>query len=1523
MIAVAAQKVIAFSDQGEVNYGYTNHITEALDLFINVQRLTAGREFYTINPQAIQIPKEDYLLTFPNVSIYGKEFIAKNQWNKVKFGLPKDMIKAALEKLKIKDFIVGNPDKAPPTKRVRNSKYALRGLDPKHIKEEKVATLRDFQLKMLPKFMRNTTTNFRFDLMGTGAQTNQDTENTFQNKQTFTRQFSGQFALQDPNLDQPKGTKLLQVANEFILSVKLMRGITGAPLKEKIKVFGVIPSKSELEKTQKALNDLDIKFHDQVTLDEALNGLTARLWRLVIRYLTALELKDLYSLKKYLVLDVKPVGSTQIKDILYVNLTRIFNFVEIFNSRMDEIIRGQYSDIKVDICKLLVRQNLAQGRWGSLFEQIYKKFLKTASLIHLEKINYEAVRTATLEFYETNENQGVALAVRVNKSNAYADYIESKLESQMGLTINFWSHITDVITQCIKKEREEQLQSIMNNREQLNALTVNGITTDIGLSKAFSLGFLKLILGEKLVNSVMKGENEEEQKKQMDNFLFFLLDSPKRLPLFVYFIQSLNQSSGDYKKSEGIGYSAIDKFIERYMTLSPNESIQEMQFFPNRVTEYTNSKDRIVYLISKRRAEDFVAELTKFKFDKSFSPKSTNEPWPREIWRWSDEPKKLTPELLEFFLVIINEFFLQFSLEKPADIIEDLRFVVESQLEQIKAVFPNPFYRVLISLVTNFEDFPALRISPGESELSINQKILSIMWLLRLTDIINTDHIFYLDGKIPIEQREQVVALPTEEEEEGKVLAQIIYQKQTGMLDVTSLNECECGYRYFIGNCGKPNAEAKCPQCGVVIGGTSHNYANAKNKIISLEEFMKEYSEKESRSGQRYVVRDPSNLDDNMVLRHIGGPVPFKVIEMLTHMRYLWEFYFRDSKSIQGLVGFLNVKGTESDVENTIDYLMRLVAGDIGSIARSFKSEKKAIYFLKLLLEDIDMRYIGYSTKTEGGVKMLVHISRNTLEWGLFGVLKRELGSADSDILNRTNKVKETEASGLGCKKLVYDWVSKLASVSDFANNEMVTDLRVVTGLRLENEVNLDNLREMIDLKHPELEELSLLKFAINHNALLTVFGELFNHHIELSEHLMSKLDSSISWAEACQLSIRDLTSSDESHIIDESLQHLVDKFGRDKELDAKFAKLSSDWNKIILLRDQFPEAFDFRFLCHGTALPEATILETTDPARAKVAFFLVDEKHVESLFMASVLQTFSKFQNETIKRFKEYFFKINGHKPFTEPVQQMQRSQLIGLECGLEELIRRYSIKNSKFNKETEILFDLKLIDSQLAQNLFFGKALCGFEDKLITNMVYSLNFNATAANVARISSAVKQTALETNQVEFISDLLAQDPVEVFTQLSKMVRRNLPRVQFGAIYPLDTEEGEELVEAVIKLGQVRAVYELVELANFLPGVELLEPVYNLELEEGERSLVEALVNTLEKGQLGLLVNGVKRMVLRQLVGCANEQIGCMALKEAIEYSDCFDGDNSVDDRTLEAVPAGITLNKAASFVLAITKEHL
>jgi hypothetical protein len=53
-------------------------------------------------------------------------------------------------------------------------------------------------------------------------------------------------------------------------------------------------------------------------------------------------------------------------------------------------------------------------------------------------------------------------------------------------------------------------------------------------------------------------------------------------------------------------------------------------------------------------------------------------------------------------------------------------------------------------------------------------------------------------------------------------------------MDIRSINRCNCGELYAIGDCGQPDQVGRCPACGNAIGGTGHQYVNGPQFVAAV-----------------------------------------------------------------------------------------------------------------------------------------------------------------------------------------------------------------------------------------------------------------------------------------------------------------------------------------------------------------------------------------------------------------------------------------------------------------------------------------------------------------------------------------------------------------------------------------------------------------------------------------------------------------------------------------------------------------
>ncbi|GBC14226.1 hypothetical protein GLOIN_2v1789429 [Rhizophagus irregularis DAOM 181602=DAOM 197198] len=89
----------------------------------------------------------------------------------------------------------------------------------------------------------------------------------------------------------------------------------------------------------------------------------------------------------------------------------------------------------------------------------------------------------------------------------------------------------------------------------------------------------------------------------------------------------------------------------------------------------------------------------------------------------------------------------------------------------------------------------------------------------------------------------------------------------------TSFYSCICGYRYFIGECGKPVATGSCPDCGKMIGGSDH-VPVAGNNSIQIQPLAINF-----KAG---YIGELVNQNMNVIVRSLR-PVAYRILHLIVH----------------------------------------------------------------------------------------------------------------------------------------------------------------------------------------------------------------------------------------------------------------------------------------------------------------------------------------------------------------------------------------------------------------------------------------------------------------------------------------------------------------------------------------------------------------------------------------------------------------------------------------------------------------
>ena len=106
-------------------------------------------------------------------------------------------------------------------------------------------------------------------------------------------------------------------------------------------------------------------------------------------------------------------------------------------------------------------------------------------------------------------------------------------------------------------------------------------------------------------------------------------------------------------------------------------------------------------------------------------------------------------------------------------------------------------------------------------------------------------------------------------------------------MDIRSINRCNCGELYAIGNCGQPDQVGRCPGCGNAIGGTGHQYVNGPQFVAAVPHAGNVQVGRYVDSGESDVVR---GIDVNWFQAGQGyrernlGPLEYRILCLLLLM---------------------------------------------------------------------------------------------------------------------------------------------------------------------------------------------------------------------------------------------------------------------------------------------------------------------------------------------------------------------------------------------------------------------------------------------------------------------------------------------------------------------------------------------------------------------------------------------------------------------------------------------------------------
>ena len=1382
------------------------------------------------------------------------------------------------------------------------------------------------------KFARHTTTNIRFDPMRLGlgvlgSKKEGDDEGV-------KRKLSNEHLTipEEGEEEETGGMTLNELLKCFLDDIYPSNTIK----KSVSKVSGTVPLKADLELMSKQVQEATVfleKDGNLTPVEKLLAENVLGFWTALLKFLNGLDSNTLYSLKKDLVAaqgSSKRNPNDKKLDKLLFDIRVVIFILNMLVSRLDDFILKMFYRQKANLVRSILRldEDQLNSKMYKLFIMYYEQLVDT---LNLSDECGDLLNDITIDIVmRTYVQPDISKPVLDKQPDPFVQRLDKFIESnEIKISSRFWGNLVQACCNYLQSNNAELIQELVDKAENLKMYVQNTLKMKgVSLAKAFYLGALKQALVGPSVEAVLT----QQVTKKLEDILKELIADPVFIPFFVCFYQSLSQRVPDPNKIKDFGVLPVNRFIATHIYKSSSEKIVDFKIrvpFPT-FLEKTSSMiadgivgksdsvvDEIMRCIVK--PESILIEVA--------APARARAQGMFGHWNQvnlnTPEHMEAIPEPAETYLCwvsLINEVYLLNLLEGECEQLKNIRKGFASREAVLKENLPSEDFKFLRALIFNFPDYQMLRLVSGMEDSEVRLRINLVHFMSQF--MLFANEIDFLSrstiGKKPLFQRDQLAAYPSAEEEKFRIIAQLVYEKVMnpwgGSLDVTSLNQCTCGYYYFIGNCGMPMEKISCPECKKKIGGENHAYVGQKNQNISNNDFLSMYGKLEKEGGKRYAVRDLNKMDDGVSVRFIKGALNFKVIEIMIHTRYMLEHIIGEKSEIAGLDKFL-----QTDEKKQPEYLMGLIKHDYKTVVLEVKSEVKAFFWMNSLAT--------YSRLTDQTLTFQNnHISqRNNYERVLSNKIEYFVLNSDrfSKVVGKATAVKEDSK----LKRLIGNWVSNTASVDEFRSCFPNIDLRIITGLK-NNLIETSHadmklqLTRKVATSFPDPDVYPLIKYVMSHEELLRKFNKILVSMLQISNYLLNKFDNRIIWKEACALSIQDLSKPEKnqnSKMVDEDMSDLIERFGDDKELKEHYKRFIETWRDILDLRDKFPHLFNFQFMCHADAISEQLMADILDPAKAKIAYFLVSENNVESLMINAVIQTLCKAQNEILSKFPAIFTKVNGIKPVKIAAQKAKTDEILSLTAQIEDLISESASYQSGTH---QIDFNLDLLERLLGENLFIGKCILEFQGKDIEYFTTQYDFNQTNNRLEKLAKKIPQKPLEAPQSSYLENLLSLNAPHILSQYQAALKRTLGQNQLKddlkATDQLKFEDDKEgLNQMNYRLNQLKDMFLRIEKSLYVKASKLLDVLYLKQVPDNLKGALTALPKNVREQ----ISSCLQPVVLRQLVGANSEKLANMSLKDGLEYSEGV-GPLSSDetDKLLSYVDGSLTLAHAADFIEILSK---
>jgi hypothetical protein len=297
--------------------------------------------------------------------------------------------------------------------------------------------------------------------------------------------------------------------------------------------------------------------------------------------------------------------------------------------------------------------------------------------------------------------------------------------------------------------------------------------------------------------------------------------------------------------------------------------------------------------------------------------------------------------------------------------------------------------------------------------------------------------------------------------------------------------KCDCGYTFFIGECGRPMEVAKCPQCQKKIGGTDHN------KTDSTQE-----DDESDRSPIGYMLPSADKDEKHISFREVPSSSARAVRLLLHGAMFIGLASKLENPMVRIFDTLINADSMCTMKENIEgEYIGNHFSNDFQQMVEIVDSNTEDLAaVMHKLLTDISAK-MRDDPKSAGGAAAAS--ADNSPNWEKLALAQRNSWEETIEANYLNNMVKDYNES---LQALYKRWggaaedgkfvaeLKETADVSDFPQPKRASDMPQLWAYR--SAVTLDALHARIGVQRDAMEQLPVL-VTVLHQPLFSVLRAL------------------------------------------------------------------------------------------------------------------------------------------------------------------------------------------------------------------------------------------------------------------------------------------------------------------------------------------------------------------------------------------------------------------------------------------------